>query len=248
MKLTNEVRIARSPAEVFDALLDVERVAGCLPGSTLTGRTEENTYAGEVRVKIGPLRAAYSGTVRYLEVDRDAGAVVLKASGKETSGQGNADAHVAVTVRPDGEGTVVSLDTDLMVRGRVAQFGSGVIGEVSERLIDQFAGNVDQLLSGQGDAAAQRPAGGEVGSRAQGQAPPKAEPALDGLALVARPLLKRLAPIAAGVAVGVLIGLALRRRGWRDAGRVALDLSGHAETGHPDRAHPVVMVLLADRT
>jgi uncharacterized protein len=244
MKLANEVRIARPPAEVFDALLDVERVAGCLPGSTLTGRSGEDTYAGEVRVRIGPLRAAYSGTVRYLEVDPDARTITLKASGKETSGQGNADAHVVVTVRPDGGGAVVALDTDLMVRGRVAQFGGGVIGEVSERLIGQFAGNVEQLLSGQ-RAGAPGSSGGHVEGQAPAAPPAASEPAINGLALVAVPLLRRFAPVAAALVAGVLIGLGLR--GWRGARPVPLDPAGRAGPEHGDLArHIVVLVPMND--
>src|SRR6185437_6671599 len=98
MKLTNEVVINRPPQEVFDTLLDVERVAGCMPGSRLLGRVDEDTYQGEVKVKIGPLGAAYVGTVRFLSIDREARTATLKASGKEQRGQGNADAHVTARV------------------------------------------------------------------------------------------------------------------------------------------------------
>jgi carbon monoxide dehydrogenase subunit G len=201
MKLTNEVHIERDPAEVFDTLLDVERIATCMPGSRLIGRVGDDTYQGEVKVKIGPLGVAYTGTVRFLEIDREARTAILKASGKEQHGQGNADAHVTARVLPDGTGSKVAIETDLMIRGKVAQFGRGVIGEVSQRLIGQFAGNVEQLLNGQRTAT---PA-----ATASGQA---AEPALDGVGLVLAPLLKRIAPIAGGVAIGLLAGLGLRRR------------------------------------
>ncbi len=147
MKLTNEVHIAQDPAKVFSTLLDVERVAGCMPGSRLTGRVDDSTYAGEVKVKVGPLGVSYTGTVKFLSVDEASRTAVLKASGREQHGQGNADAHVTARVVPDGSGSKVSIETDLMIRGKVAQFGRGVIGEVSQRLIDQFAKNVENSLS-----------------------------------------------------------------------------------------------------
>lgn len=246
MKLTNEVHISRDPGEVFDALLDVERVATCMPGSRLTGR-DGDSYAGEVKVKIGPLGVAYTGTVRFLSVDKAARTAVLKASGREQHGQGNADAHVTARVLPDGDGSKVAIETDLMIRGKVAQFGRGVIGEVSQRLIGQFAGNMEELLTGNGAAAAARPGGAGAGLSAAGiaasgrpaahaagpgenaagseipasggiaaggeSAARESQPAaLDGLGLVAVPLLKRAAPIAAGVALGLLAGLSMRRR------------------------------------
>jgi carbon monoxide dehydrogenase subunit G len=205
MKLTNEVHIERDPAEVFAALLDVERVATCMPGSRLLGRVDDDTYEGEVKVKIGPLGVAYTGTVRFLEIDRDGRTAVLKASGREQHGQGNADAHVTARVLPDGNGSKVAIETDLMIRGKVAQFGRGVIGEVSQRLIGQFAGNVEQLLTGNGHA----PAG--AAPTAASAPPPAAAAELDGLALVLKPILKRVAPIAAGVVLGLLAGAGLRR-------------------------------------
>ncbi|CAM3927817.1 SRPBCC family protein [Kibdelosporangium persicum] len=196
MKLTNEVHIAQDPAKVFATLLDVERVAGCMPGSKLTGRVDDSTYSGEVKVKVGPLGVSYTGTVKFLSVDESARTAVLKASGREQHGQGNADAHVTARVLPDGSGSKVSIETDLMIRGKVAQFGRGVIGEVSQRLIDQFAQNVEKSFD-----TPDRPA----------PVAAAAEP-LDGAALVITPLLKRFAPVAAGVALGLLAGLGLRRR------------------------------------
>jgi carbon monoxide dehydrogenase subunit G len=211
MKLTNEVRIARPPDEVFAALLDGERVAGCMPGSRLTRKTGENTYAGEVTVRVGPISAAYSGTVRYLELDRpsgnSAGRIVFRASARERSGQGDADARVAVTVSPDtvsqeSGGACLSIDTDLMIRGRVAQFGPGVMGELSEQLISRFAQNVEHMLATQ--------AGGQP-QPACHQAPPPEKRAPDAAGLTLRPVLKRIAPVAAGLTVALLIGIRVRR-------------------------------------
>jgi len=217
MKLTNEVRIARPPDEVFEALLDGERVAGCVPGSRLTRKTGENTYAGEVTVRVGPISAAYSGTVRYLELNRpsgdSAGRIVFRASAREKSRQGDADARVTVTVSADtvsqdSGGAYLSIDADLMIRGRVAQFGQGVMGELSQQLIRRFAQNVEQMLAAQAAQAAQ--AGGQP-QPARHQAPPPEKRAPDAAGLTLRPLLKWIAPVAASLTVGLLIGIGLRR-------------------------------------
>jgi carbon monoxide dehydrogenase subunit G len=218
VKLTNEVHIERDPAEVFAALLDVERVATCMPGSRLLGKVDDNTYEGEVKVKIGPLGVAYTGTVRFLEVDREARTAVLKASGREQHGQGNADAHVTARVVPDGTGSKVTIETDLMIRGKVAQFGRGVIGEVSQKLIGQFAGNMEQLLTGNGTTAAT-----PSPTLTRPDPEPVRESELDGLALVVKPLLKRIAPVAAGIAVGLLLGGFRRKQVIEVVIRVAKD-------------------------
>ncbi|ONI72914.1 hypothetical protein ALI144C_43855 [Actinosynnema sp. ALI-1.44] len=194
MKLTHEVHIAQDPAKVFATLLDVERVAGCMPGSKLTGRADDSTYTGEVKVKVGPLGVSYAGTVKFLSVDQAARTAVLKASGREQHGQGNADAHVTARVLPDGDGSKVSIETDLMIRGKVAQFGRGVIGEVSQRLIDEFAHNVEKSFDNPAAVTSATPE------------------ALDGAALIVVPLLKKYAPVAAGVALGLLAGLGMRRK------------------------------------
>lgn len=206
MKLTNEVHIAQDPAAVFATLLDVERVAGCMPGSKLTGRVDDSTYSGEVKVKVGPLGVSYTGTVKFLSVDSAARVAVLKASGREQHGQGNADAHVTARVLPDGDGSKVEIETDLMIRGKVAQFGRGVIGEVSQRLIDQFAQNVEKSFTTNGSTAPSAPAATSA------DVPVAEAPALDGLSLVLVPLLKRAAPVAAGVVLGLLAGMGFRRK------------------------------------
>jgi carbon monoxide dehydrogenase subunit G len=203
MKLTNEVHIAGEPGTVFEALLDVGKLAGCMPGSTLLGQ-DGGTYRGEVKVKIGPLGVAYSGTVRFLETDHAQRVAVLKATGREQNGQGNADAHVTAKVLPDGSGSKIEIETDLMVRGKVAQFGRGVIGEVSQRLIGQFAENVEKMLAA-GDIEPEPATASGVSE-------------VDGIGLVVGPLLKRLVPLGAALALGALAGFGLGRR--RRAGGV----------------------------
>ena len=149
MQLTSAIRIGLPAPEVLDALLDPGKVAACLPGSRLIGEVAEGTYAGELRVRIGPVHAVYAGTVHLDEADRVAGTATLSASGRERSGQGSADANVTLRVVPHGATARVLISADLMIRGTAAQYAPGAIGDVGQRLVEQFAGNVEQLLATQ---------------------------------------------------------------------------------------------------
>lgn len=153
MQLTSAIRISRPAPEVLDALLDAGTVAACLPGSRLIGEVADNTYAGELRLRIGPMHAVYAGTVRLDQADRDAGTATLHASGWEQGGQGRADASVTLRVENRGGSTRVLINADLMIRGKVAEYAPGAIGDVSQRLVEQFAGNVEQLLATQARTA-----------------------------------------------------------------------------------------------
>ena len=149
MQLTSAIRMGRPAPEVIDALLDPGKVAACLPGSRLIGEVADGTYAGELRLRIGPVHAVYAGTVHLDAADRTAGTATLSASGRERGGQGSADANVTLRVVPHGATTRVLISADLMIRGTVAQYAPGAIGDVGQRLVEQFAGNVEQLLSTQ---------------------------------------------------------------------------------------------------
>ncbi len=127
----------------------------------------EGTYAGELRLRIGPVHAVYAGTVHLDAADRAAGTATLHASGRERGGQGSADADLTIRVEPHGASTRVLISADLMVRGRVAQYAPGAIGEVGQRLVEQFASNVERLLAAQ--APGGQPAGGAAAA-ASGQA------------------------------------------------------------------------------
>ena len=153
MQLTSAIRIGRPAPEVLDALLDAGTVAACLPGSRLIGEVAESTYAGELHLQIGPVQTVYAGTVRLDDADRDAGTASLRASGWERGGQGRADASVTLRVESRGAGTRVLISADLMVRGKVAEYAPGAIGDVGQRLVEQFAGNVERLLTAQAGAS-----------------------------------------------------------------------------------------------
>ncbi len=137
MELNNEFRVGVSVPEAWKVLTDVERIAPMLPGAQLQ-EVEGEEYRGVVKVKVGPITAQYKGAATFVEQDEEAGRVVLKASGRDTRGQGNASAVITATMIPDGDGTKVSVVTDLTVTGKVAQFGRGVLAEVSAKLLGQF--------------------------------------------------------------------------------------------------------------
>lgn len=141
MEIRNSFRIALPRRDAWRLLLDVERIAPCLPGAVLESR-DGGVYRGRVAVKVGPITARYTGTATIENADEEAGTFVVAAEGREVRGQGTAGAKVAVTLREDGDGTAVDLATDLAVTGRAAQFGRGVMDDVSARLLDRFAENL----------------------------------------------------------------------------------------------------------
>jgi carbon monoxide dehydrogenase subunit G len=153
--LKHEVTVPGSADQVFALFNDVERIASCMPGATLDGQ-DGDTYLGQVTVKIGPITAAYAGSVRFLEVEPAAHRLRLQARGTEKHGSGDAEAAIDLTVSDAPAGALVQLTTDLVIRGKIAQFGKGAIVAVSGRILDQFAQNLAGLLA-QPDAA--EPAG-----------------------------------------------------------------------------------------
>ena len=142
MELVHEFTVAVPVEQAWDVLTDVQRIAPCLPGAELTG-VDGGTYQGQVKVKVGPITAQYKGTASFAEKNEAARRVVLKASGRDTRGQGTASATVTATMVADGGSTTVSIVTDLSVSGRVAQFGRGVMADVSARLLEQFVHNLE---------------------------------------------------------------------------------------------------------
>jgi hypothetical protein len=166
VKIEDEFRVDVPVDETWKVLLDVERIAPCMPGAQLQ-EIEGEEFRGIVKVKVGPITAQYKGAARIVETDESAHKVVLKADGRDTRGQGNASATVTATLTPDGTGTRVHIDTDLNITGKVAQFGRGVMADVSSKLLGQFASNLERdVLSGNGAAAP-----GNSGAAAATEAP-----------------------------------------------------------------------------
>ncbi|MGH9004453.1 MAG: SRPBCC family protein, partial [Acidimicrobiia bacterium] len=138
MELSNEFTVEVPVKEAWVLLTDVERIAPCMPGAQLT-EVEGDEYRGVVKVKVGPITSQYKGKATFVERDEEAFRAVLKAEGRETKGQGNASATITATLTPQGERTTrVSVVTDLTITGRAAQFGRGVLADVSGKLLGQF--------------------------------------------------------------------------------------------------------------
>ena len=145
MELTNDFRVALPVERAWAVLTDVERIAPCLPGAQLQ-EVEGDEYRGVVKVKVGPITAQYKGAARFLSKDEATHVAVLRAEGRETRGQGNANATITATLTPDAGGTAVAIATDLQVTGRVAQFGRGVLADVSAKLLDQFVADLEKTV------------------------------------------------------------------------------------------------------
>lgn len=227
MKIQNEIDVAAPPDELFDVLSDVERVAPLLPGATLEGKEDDDTYTGLVKVKVGPITVSYRGTIYFQELDRDARRAVMRASGSEINGHGGTEATITAIVTGSDSESVLTMDTDMEVRGKVAQFGRGAIGNVSERILDQFARNLEaQVLSSDGSEGGpterapqhEQTTATHAASEASGApaATPGEDESLNILSVVVLPMLRQVAPGVVGLLVGVAIGVfAASRRGSR---------------------------------
>jgi uncharacterized protein len=154
MELDNSFTVPVPPDQAWDVLLDVQRIAPCMPGATVD-EVDGDVVNGRIKVKVGPVSLTYRGTAKFTERDPDSHTVVMEASGKETRGAGTASATVRASLAPDssGSGTEVTMHTTMNVTGRPAQFGRGVMVEVGGKLVDQFAKNLAQQIAG--DTAAE---------------------------------------------------------------------------------------------
>jgi uncharacterized protein len=153
MRFENEIEVAQPPAELFAFLTDVERVAPCLPGASIDGRDGED-YTGSMKVKVGPITGTYKGKMRFLEQDEEALRAVMSARAAEVNGQGDAEAKITTQIEASGDDSSrVRMETDLQMRGRVAQFGRGAMEKISQRMFDEFARNLEREMAGAGGAA-----------------------------------------------------------------------------------------------
>jgi uncharacterized protein len=180
MELTNDFRVAVPVAEAWQVLTDLERIAPCMPGAQLQ-EVEGEEYRGIVKVKVGPITAQYKGAAHFVEKDDAGHRAVLRAEGRDTRGQGNAAATITATLVPDGEGTAVSVVTDLTVTGKVATFGRGVLADVSAKLLDQFVECLETTVLA-GDEPAPAPAAPDAAASPTSPtgAPEPAEPVSAG--------------------------------------------------------------------
>jgi uncharacterized protein len=147
MEFENRFTVKAPIANVWDTLLDVERVAPCLPGAKVLERTGEDDYVVAMRVKVGPISMEYKGNVEILEKDAVAHRAVLSGSGRELRGQGAAEAQAEMLLTQEGDETVATIKTDVKLSGRAASMGQGVIAEVSKKLVDTFSTNLAGMLA-----------------------------------------------------------------------------------------------------
>jgi len=240
MRFEHEFTVPVPVEQAWAVLLDVEKVAPCLPGASLDS-VEGDQIAGRMRVKVGPITVTYKGTVTFENVDKDAHTLTIKASGKELRGGGTASATVEARLVPEGEQTRVKVETSFNVTGRPAQFGRGVMAEVGGRLIDRFATSLAALLAEKqeaqhevAEAAAEagdgddeffdsEPAGprhlSAVPSETRDPSPAGTlrtsrtpeEEALDLLEVAGMPVLKRVAPVVGGLVLLAVLVWLIRR-------------------------------------
>ncbi len=229
MELKSEFRVGIPVEQAWSTLTDVEFIAPCMPGAQLT-EVDGDEFKGGVKIKVGPITAQYKGSAKFVELDEANRRIVLEATGRDSRGAGNAAAEVTAEMTPDGDGTVVSIATDLKVTGKVAQFGRGVMADVTEKLIGQFVDSLEQKLSEMGESDnADASVDGASSDGAETDAEAADAPASSGprqiemaepepvdlLETAGRPMLKR---ILAPVAVVALFLFNRRRRRKRRQG------------------------------
>jgi carbon monoxide dehydrogenase subunit G len=211
MKIANEFTISVPIDDAWDVLTDLAQVVPLMPGAQLIGQ-EGDDYMGKVKVKVGPVISEFTGKASFVDLDRENHRAVINARGREARGTGNAAAVVTAQLHPDGNNSRVTVDTDVKIVGKLAQFGSGMLQQVSEKLLGQFVESLEAKLAGTAQPAAEpAPVPTETSAAQQeptqapevATAPAAAEPApIDLLELTGGAALKKLGP-------AVLVGLAL---------------------------------------
>jgi uncharacterized protein len=222
MNFENTFEVDAPIDQVYDALMDVERVAPCVPGAQVLDRKSDDAYEVAIKVKVGPMSMLYKGTVEIVDRQPEQHTAQMRAKARESRGQGNADAQVHMALTSDNGKTRGTIDTDVKLSGKAAAMGGGVIQEVSGKLVDQFSKNLAEMLSGGSEATQPTPeaaaaagpatptADTPVSSPAQPAAAPSAESdALDVGSLVGPMIVGRLRDPKVLGAVGLLLALVL---------------------------------------
>lgn len=178
MELTHTFTVPASPEQTWALLTDLEQVGSCFPGAKVT-ETDGDTFSGTVKVKLGPIQMQYAGTGSFLERDDTAHRAVIEGKGKDKRGNGTANATATMSLTPDGDGTTVEVLTDLVVTGKPAQFGRGVMQDVSDKLLGRFVDCLESTLGADETAEADEtdetaPVPGQPVVAPAGEAPPAA--------------------------------------------------------------------------
>ena len=215
MIIKNEFTVSVPVDKAWEVLTDLEQVVPLMPGATLVG-VEGDDFLGKVKVKIGPVTSEFNGKARFTELDATSHRALIDASGKESRGSGNAAATVTLQLHEAGDRTRVTVDSDVKIVGKLAQFGSGMIQQVSEKLLGQFVDQLENKLVGgpaPAAAAAAAPAGGGATTAAPRVAPAPEPEAIDLLELAGGTSITKYAGAgAAGLVLLILAWLVLRRR------------------------------------
>ena len=203
MVIENSFEVGAPPDAVYAFLLDVNRVVACVPGAELSEVVDPNTFKGRVKIRVGPVTVAYAGTARITDRDDAARKAVLSGEGRETTGPGNARATATMQVTGSDGGSQVTVHTDFTVAGRVAQFGRGLMEDVSKSLVAQMAACIKSKLEAPEAAAAgaAQPSGSAAEAGAQpATAPPAAEGAkpVNALALLWHVIVARIRALFGG--------------------------------------------------
>jgi uncharacterized protein len=233
MQLEHEFTVPVPVDRAWEVLLDVETIAPCMPGASVD-TVDGDSFTGKVKVKVGPITVAYAGKASFLEKDATAHRAVVEAKGRETRGSGTAAATVTARMTDEGDSTRVNVLTDLAITGKPAQFGRGVMNDVGNKLIGQFADCLATTITEGGAATAEgeapaakaeAPAGGEARAASDGGSGPEGNTrregaqqdrptpeAIDLFDVAGGSLAKRLAPVAALVVLIVIIWAVVHRR------------------------------------
>lgn len=217
MILDNEFRVSVPIERAWEVLTDIPLIAPCLPGAELTGH-DGDEYSGKIKIKVGPVTSHFAGKALLTVRDEATRHVEIQADGRDAKGSGNASATITADMSEDGDGTKVTIHTDLKISGKVAQFGKNMIAEVSGKLIGQFVDCIEQRLLGDAivdEVAAQSVAtsngsssvsdGADTAKATKPRTAPEPVEALDLMELAGASVYKRLAPVAAVALLAVLI-------------------------------------------
>ncbi|MFV1989679.1 MAG: SRPBCC family protein [Acidimicrobiales bacterium] len=211
MKIENEFSVGVPLERAWELLTDLEGIAPCLPGAQLTD-TDGDTFHGKMKIKVGPVTAEYLGTARFSEKDDELHRAVIDAKGRDSRGAGNAAATISAEMRSDGDNTIVSISTDLKVSGKVAQFGRGIMTDVSQKLLGEFVDCLEAKLTEPEEAAEDSSADSAAGGVG---AMPRVEQEVEALDLMeyAGPAVSKrlIPPLVGGIVIVAIIWYWLRR-------------------------------------
>jgi carbon monoxide dehydrogenase subunit G len=196
MEFDNSFEIPLSPDQAWPVLMDVARIAPCMPGAELTEITDPHNFKGKISVRLGPVSLAFAGRIELQDVDDAKHSARVKAQGSDAKGRGAANATATFRVEPKNGGSIVAIHTDLMLSGAVAQYGRGVgmIQATAAQIINQFAGNLRAQLAQQ-QGAASAPAQASATAAAAPSAPPPAAKPISGFSLMLRVIAQQIAAL-----------------------------------------------------